>query len=105
MNEMNEKIVEKPYKDDVNFDEAIPMQIIKERTTEAYKDNMNQDIETVEKNENSKQIFQKTKWRTIYEVIDTDYIQNSNIFPTSFITKCKLYPNESQFISQDVKIT
>ena len=33
MKEINEKIVEKPYKDDVNFDEAIPMQIIKERTT------------------------------------------------------------------------
>ena len=64
---------------------------------------MDKDIETVEKNENSKQIFQKTKWRTIYEVIDTDYIENSNIFPDAFITKCKLYPNESQFISQDVK--
>ena len=35
MKEINEKIVEKPYKDDVNFDEAIPMQIRKERTTEA----------------------------------------------------------------------
>ena len=45
----------------------------------------------------------KKKRRTIYEVIDTDYIQNSNIFPTAFITKCKLYPNEPQFISQDVK--
>ena len=88
---------------DVNFDEAIPMQIRKERTTEAYKDNMDQDIKFVEKNENSKQIFQKTKLRTIYEVIDIDYIQNSNIFPTAFITKCKLYPNEPQFISQDVK--
>ena len=34
---MNDKIVENPFKDDENFDEAIPMQIIKERTTEAYK--------------------------------------------------------------------
>ena len=59
MKEMNEKIVEKPYKDDVNFDEAIPMQNRKERTTEAYKDNMEQDIKFVEKNENSKKIFQK----------------------------------------------
>ena len=56
---MNEKIVENPFKDDDNFDEAIPMQIRKERTTQAYKDNMDKDIETVEKNENSKQIFQK----------------------------------------------
>ena len=80
----------RPYNDDVNFDEAIPMQIIKERTTEAYKDNMYQDIKFIEKNDNSKNIFQKTKWRTIYEVIDADYIQNSNIFPTAFIAKCKL---------------
>ena len=54
---------------------------------------MNEDIETVEKNDNSKQIFQKTKWRTIYEVIDKYYIENSNLFPIAFITKCKLCPN------------
>ena len=40
MKEMNEKIVENPFKDDDNFDEAIPMQIRKERTTQAYKDNI-----------------------------------------------------------------
>ena len=49
MKEINEKIVEKPYKDDFNFDEAIPLHIRKERTTEAYKYNMNEDIETIEK--------------------------------------------------------
>ena len=59
MKEIEEKIVEKPYKDDVNFYEAIPMKIRKERTTQAYKDNMDKNIETVENNENSKQIFQK----------------------------------------------
>ena len=48
---------------------------------------MNKDIETIDKNEKSKQIFQKTKWRTIYEVIDKDYIENSNIFPDAFIKK------------------
>ena len=37
---------------------------------------MNKDIETIDKNDNSKQIFQKTKWITIYEVINTDYIEN-----------------------------
>ena len=46
---MNEKLVENPFKDYGNFDEAIPIQIRKERTTEAYKDNMNEDIETIEK--------------------------------------------------------
>ena len=64
---------------------------------------MNKDIETVEKNENSKQIFQKTKWRTIYEVIDKDYIENCNIFPDAFIKKCILCPKEPQFISHDMK--
>ena len=64
---------------------------------------MNEDIETIEKNENSKQIFQETKWRTIYEVIDKDYIENSNIFPDAFIKQCILCPNEPHFISHDVK--
>ena len=55
---------------------------------------MNEDIETVEKNENSKQSLKKTKRRTIYEVIDKDYIENSNIFRDAFITKCKECPNK-----------
>ena len=50
-----------------------------------------------------KKIFQKTKWRTIYEVIDEDYIKKSNIFPDAFITKCKQCTNEPQNISSDVK--
>ena len=36
MNEMNEKLEENPFLDDDNFDEVIPIQIRKERTTEAY---------------------------------------------------------------------
>ena len=50
---------------------------------------MNEDIEIIDKNENIKQMFQKTKWRPIYEVIDEDYIKKLNIFPDDFITKCK----------------
>ena len=64
---------------------------------------MNEYIETIDKNENSKKIVQKTKWRPIYEVIDKDYIKISNIFPDDFITKCKQCPNEPQNISSDVK--
>ena len=64
---------------------------------------MNEDIETIDKNNNSKKIVQKTKWRTIYEVIDEDSIKNSNIFPDAFITKCKLCPNVLQTISNYVK--
>ena len=59
MKEMDVKLGKNAFSDSDNFDEAIPIQIIKERTTEAYKDNMNEDIETIDKNENSKQIVQK----------------------------------------------
>ena len=103
MKEMDEKLGKKDFSEDDNFDEAIPIQIIKERTTETYKDNMNKYIETIDKKEISKQIVQKTKWRPIYEVIDKDYIKNSNISPDDFITKCKQFPNEPQNISSDVK--
>ena len=64
---------------------------------------MNKDIETIDKNENSKKIVQRTKWRPIFEVIDKDYIKSSHIFPDAFITKCKQCPNESQNISNNVK--
>ena len=99
MKEMDEKLGKNDFSGDDNFDEAIPIQIIKERTTEAYKDKMNKDIETIDKNDNSKQIFQKTKWRPIYEVIDEYYIKNSHIFLDDFITNCKQCPNEPQKIS------
>ena len=36
---------------------------------------MNEDIETIDINYNSKKIVQRTKWRPIYEVIDEDYIK------------------------------
>ena len=60
MKEIDEKIVENPYKDGVNFDEAIPLQIRKERTTEAYKDNMDQDIKFLKRMRIVKKSF-KTK--------------------------------------------
>ena len=73
---MDDKLGKNAFLDDDNFDEEIPIQIRKERTTESYKEKMNKDIETIDKNDNSKQIVQKTKWRPIYEVIDEDYIKN-----------------------------
>ena len=103
MKEISDKLGKNAFLDDDNFDEAIPIQIREERTTEAYKENMNEVIETIDKNENSQQIVQKNKWRTIYEVIDEDYIKNSDIFPDAFITKCKQCPNIPQTISNDVK--
>ena len=58
---------------------------------------MNQYIETIDKYEN-RRVFQRTKWRPIYEIIDEDYIKNSNIFPDDFIIKCKQFPNKPQNI-------
>ena len=44
MKEMDEKLGKNAFSEDDNFDEAIPIQIRKERTTEAYKEKMNEDI-------------------------------------------------------------
>ena len=49
MKVMDEKLGKNDFSEGDNFDEAIPIQIRKERTTEAYKDKMNVDIETIEK--------------------------------------------------------
>ena len=61
MKKMDEKLGNNAFSEDDNFDEAIPIQIRKQRTTEAYKQKMNKDIETIEKNDNSKIVFQRTK--------------------------------------------
>ena len=87
------KLGKNDFSDNDNCDEAIPIQIRKERTTEAYKEKITEDIETIDENENIKQIVPRTKCRPIYEVIDEDYIKNSHIFPDNFITKCKQFPN------------
>ena len=84
MNEMDVKHGNKAYSEDAKIDEAIPIQIRKERTTEAYNETMEQDIKNMDKYENIR-VVNKTQWRSIYEVIDEDYIKYSNIFPDDFI--------------------
>ena len=74
MKEMDLKQGKKAYSEDANVDEAIPIQTGKERTTEAYKETMNQGIKSIDNYEN-RTVVQKTKWRPIYEVIDEDYIK------------------------------
>ena len=61
MKEMDVKQGKNAYSEDDNFDEAIPIQIRKERTTEAYKEKMSEDIETIDKNENRRIVVQRTK--------------------------------------------
>ena len=100
---MDVKQGKQAYSEDANVDEAIPIQIRKEITTEAYKETMGQDIETIDKYENRK-IDNITQWRPIYEVIDEDYIKISNKFPDDFIIKCIQFPNEPQLICFVVRL-
>ena len=102
MNKTDVKHGKKTYSEDANVDEAIPIQVRKEGTTEAYKQTMNQDIETIDKYED-RRLINKKQWRPIYEVIDEAYIKESNIFPDNFIRECLKNSNEPQFISSDVK--
>ena len=90
--------------EDEVFNEAIPINIRKERTTKAYKETMSQDIETIDTYENITK-FNRKQWRPIYEVIYEAYIKESNISPDDFIKECKINSNKPQFISGDIKIT
>ena len=83
--------------EDEIFDEAIPIDIRKERKTKSYKDTMSQDIRNIDTYE-TRTKANITKWRPIYEVIDEAYIKQSNIFPEDFIRECKNNSNEEQSI-------
>ena len=74
--------------EDKSVDEAVPIDIRKERNTKAYKETMSQDIHNIDTYETITKV-NTTKWRPIYEVIDEFYIKESNIFPENFIRECK----------------
>ena len=61
---------------------------------------MKVDIENINKFEKNK--VYTTKWRTIYEVIEEAYFEESD-FPDDFIKKCKDNANESQWVPLEVK--
>ena len=88
--------------EDASVDEAVPINIRKERNTEAYKETMSKDIENIDTYETRKKV-NTTKWRPIYEFIDEAYIKESNIFPDDFIRECKNNSNEGRFIPRKVK--
>ena len=81
-----------------SVDEAIPLQIRKERTTQAYKETISQDIEAIDKYDN-RRIVNITQWIPIYEVIDKAYIKDSNIFHDDFIRKCEKLKRTTIYIS------
>ena len=84
--------------EDESVDEAIPIQIRKERTIKSYKETMIQDIETIDKYEN-RIIVNITQLRPIYEVIDESYIKDSNIFPDGLSENLKSSNEPSQRLS------
>ena len=71
--------------EDASFDDAVPIDIRKERNTKAYKEIMRKGIENIDTYETRTKVS-TTKWRKIYEVIDGAYSKNSN-FPLMILLK------------------
>ena len=69
---------------EANIDEAIPIDLIKEQSTEAYKETISTDIENIDTFE-TRTKANTTKWRPIYEVIDKAYFIGSKFFSDDFI--------------------
>ena len=70
--------------EDASVDEAVPVDIRKEQSKEAYKETMSKDIENIGTYE-TRTKFNTTKWRPIYEVIDEVYIKYYKLSPVDFI--------------------
>ena len=88
--------------EDASVDEAVPIDIRKERNTKAYKEKMGRYIKNIDTYETITKV-NTIKWRPIYEGIDEAYIEESKISPDDFIRYCKNNSNEAQFISAEVK--
>ena len=63
---------------------------------------MNIDIENINTFENRIKVY-TTQWRTIYKVIEQDYLKESDTFPDDFIKKCKDNANYAINIPIEVK--
>ena len=57
---------------------------------------MNVDIENIS---SKKQPF----WRSIYEVIENSYFEETTLFPTNNLNQCRNIPNEPQKIPNEIK--
>ena len=63
---------------------------------------MNTYIENINTIENRKKVYKK-QWRTIYEVIQQYFFDETDIFPDDFIKHCKINENEAHIIALEVK--
>ena len=87
---------------EVNVDEAIPIDIIKDQSTEAYKETKKKDIDNIDTYD-TRTKANTTKWSPIYEVIDEAYIKGSKIFSDGLVKECKDISNKACDIPRDVK--
>ena len=87
--------------EEANVDESIPIYLKNEQSTEAYKETIIKDIESIDTYETRTKV-NTTKWRKIYEVIKEDCFTESDISPDD-LKKCKDNANESINISIEVK--
>ena len=63
---------------------------------------MNIDIDNINTIEKRNKVYTK-QWRTIYEVIQQDFLDETDIFPDYFIKHCKNNTNEAHNIPLKVK--
>ena len=75
--------------EDASVDEAVPINIRKERNTEAYKETTSKDIENIDTYENRTKV-NTTKWRPIYEVIDEAYIKYYKLSQMTLLNNVKI---------------
>ena len=72
-----------------------------EKNTKSYEEKMNVDIENINTIEKINKVYTK-KWRTIYEVIQPDFLRKLTSFQM-ILQKCKDNSNEAQFLPLEVK--
>ena len=65
--------------EEANVDEAIPIDLRKEQSTQAYKETMSMDIGNIDTFETRNNV-NTIKWRPIFEVIDKAYFKGYKIF-------------------------
>ena len=62
-----------------------------DQQTAKYQNTLKVDVKNIAKNKT-------TTWRPIYEVIDTSFFEETNIFTQALLDLCENNPNKPQFL-------
>ena len=100
--EMDSKTGHLVLTEEANVDEAIPIGLRKEQSTQAYKETMSMDIENINTLETGNKV-NTIKRRPVFEVIDEAYFKGSKIFLDNLMKQCKDNSNEARFIPLEIK--